>query len=79
MVSAVDLQGYLAHEKTTTPLEAPYDARYSPAVGSWEGGVSDGRGTPVGGVLTQNGLCNGPTRVPRSKENPRHPRTPLGP
>ena len=65
MDPTVSLQGYLAHEKTLTPLGPPYDPRYSPTVGSWEGGVFDWRGTPVGGVLTKNGLCGRPAGVPR--------------
>ena len=48
MDPTVGLQGHLAHEKTPTPLGPPYDPRYGPTVGSWEGGVADGRGTPVG-------------------------------
>ena len=28
------LQGYLAHKKTPTPLEPPYDPRHKPTVGS---------------------------------------------
>jgi hypothetical protein len=41
------LQGCLAHKKQTPPLGPTYDHRYSPTVGSWEGGVSYERGTPA--------------------------------
>ena len=41
------LQRYLAHKKEPPSLGPPYDPRYSPTVGSWEGGVSYGRGAPV--------------------------------
>ena len=33
--------------RNSPPLGAPQDPRYSPTVGSWEGGVSYGRGIPV--------------------------------
>ena len=42
------LQGYFAHKKQPPSLGPPQDPKYSPAVGSWEGGVSHGRGIPVG-------------------------------
>ena len=41
------LQGYLARKKQTLTLGPPYDPRYIPTVGSYEGGVSYKRGTPV--------------------------------
>ena len=34
---APSLQGYLAHKKQPPPLGPPYDARYSPTVGSSRG------------------------------------------
>ena len=37
-----------ADEKQPPPLGPPYDPRYSPIVGSQEGGVSYERGAPVG-------------------------------
>ena len=39
--------GYLAHKKQPPPLGPPYDPMYSPTAGSYEGGVSYERGTPV--------------------------------
>ena len=39
------IQGYLAHKKQRPSLGPPYDLRYSPTVGSWEGGVSCDSGT----------------------------------
>ena len=39
------VQGYLDHEKKPPPLGPPYDPRYNPSVGSYEGGVSYERGT----------------------------------
>ena len=41
------LQGYLAHKKTPTPLGHPYGPRHSPTVGSKGGAVSYERGTPA--------------------------------
>ena len=35
----VSIQGYLAHEKTLTPLDPPQDPRHRPTVGSWGGGL----------------------------------------
>ena len=32
--ACLDLQGYLAHKKTPTPLEPPQNPRHGPAVGS---------------------------------------------
>ena len=40
-------QGYLAHKKPPPSLGPLTDPRYSPTVGSWEGGVSYERSTPV--------------------------------
>ena len=34
------LQGYLAHKTQPFPLETPKDPKYSPTVGSLEGGIS---------------------------------------
>ena len=35
-----NIQGYLAHKKTPTPLGHPQDPRHTPAVGSWGGAFS---------------------------------------
>ena len=40
-------QGYLAHEKTPTPLGPPEDCRHMPTEGSWGGAIPYERGTPV--------------------------------
>ena len=41
------LQGYLAHKKTPTPLGSPEVPRHKATVGSYGGGLSYERGTPV--------------------------------
>jgi hypothetical protein len=41
------LQGSPAPKKQPPPLGPPQDPRKSPTVGSQDGNVSDGRGTPV--------------------------------
>ena len=45
-----NIQGYLAHKKQPAPLGPPQFPRYSPTVGSWEGGGSYKQGTPVPGT-----------------------------
>jgi hypothetical protein len=47
ILAPINIQGYPAHKKQPPPLGPPYDPRYSPTGGSWEGGVSYDRGTPV--------------------------------
>ena len=44
------LQGYLAQKKQPRLLGPPDDPRYSPTVGSWQGGVSCEQGTPCRGM-----------------------------
>jgi hypothetical protein len=49
------MQGYLAHKKHPPPLGPPY---YRATVGSYGGGGSYERGTPVGA-----GVCDGEASV----------------
>ena len=44
-----EVQGYLAHVKTLTPLGPPSDPRHRPTVGSKGDAFSHERGTPAGG------------------------------
>jgi hypothetical protein len=60
MSEVTPVQGYLAHEKTPTPLGPPEDPRHRPTVGSLPGAVSHERGTPV--VLFP-GRCGSPRKA----------------
>ena len=44
----VEVQGYLAHKKSPTPLGPPKDPAHMPTVGSYGVAFSYQRGTPVG-------------------------------
>ena len=53
------VQGYLAHQKTPTPLGPPQDHGHRPTVGTLGGAFSYLRGTPVSGLTT----CSGQTHA----------------
>ena len=66
MCPGLPLQGYLAHDKTPTPLGPSYGPRHGPTIGSRGGAVSYGRGTPIacGGVSGSVNPVNPDTQPP---------------
>ena len=58
-------QGYLAHQKTPTPLGPPWDPRHKPTVWSYVEAVSDERGNPVPSVEEEVAAEHFPHQVER--------------
>ena len=57
-------QQVLAHKKLPTPPGRPYGSRHRATVGSWEGGVSYERGTPVEGCARSTCTTSSPPARP---------------